>query len=106
MLQRPRSYSSSPGPDSTPARRSRWPERTLENTEEARDRLDRAVLLVIGMEDKLDALKRGVGSMLAMREREGGQNTEVLVTRPSERKVIELKGVSETRKSTTLGDFE
>ncbi|MFC7229249.1 N-6 DNA methylase [Salinirubellus salinus] len=80
-------------------------ERTVANTEEARDQLDRAVLATLGMSDRLDELKRAIEGLVAMRERDAGDNTEVLVTRPDEREVIELEGVSEARESTTLSDF-
>ena len=80
-------------------------DRTLENTEDDRDRLDRAVLSAMNMENQLDELKESIELMLAMREREGGQHTEVLVSRPSEREVIELEGVEAARESTTLTDF-
>lgn len=80
-------------------------DRTLENTEDERDQLDRAVLSAMGMEGRLDDLKQAIDLMLTMREREGGQHTEVLVSRPTEREVIELEGVETARESTTLGDF-
>ncbi len=80
-------------------------DRTLENTEDERDRLDYAVLSAMEMEDQLDELKEAIELMLAMREREGGQHTQVLVSRPSEREVIELEGVEAARESTTLSDF-
>ena len=40
-----------------------------------------------------------------MRERDAGDNTEVLVTRLEETEAIELEGVSTARGSTTLDDF-
>jgi type I restriction-modification system DNA methylase subunit len=80
-------------------------DRTVENTEEERDRLDRTVLSAMGMEDQFNELKEAIHLMLAMREREGGQHTQVLVSRPTEREIIELEGVEAARESTTLGDF-
>jgi hypothetical protein len=80
-------------------------ERTVENTEEERDALDRAVLSTLGMSDRLKELKQAIEGLVAMRERDAGDNTEVLVTRPEETEVIELEGVSTARESTTLNDF-
>lgn len=80
-------------------------ERTVENTMDERDRLDELVLEVIGMEDRVDELKEAIEHMIAMREKEGGEQTEVLVSRPSEREVIELEGVDAARETTTLSDF-
>ena len=80
-------------------------ERTVENTEDERDALDRTVLEAVGMEDRLDELKQAVAALVAMRERDAGDETEVLVTRPEETEVIELEGVSAARESTTLDEF-
>lgn len=81
-------------------------ERTVENTADERMQLDRAVLAAMGIEDRFDQLERSIKMMLAMREKEGGEKTEVLVNRPEKREVIELEGVAEARESTTLGDFD
>jgi len=80
-------------------------EHTVENTEDERDALDRTVLEAVGMEDRLDELKQAVAALVAMRERDAGDETEVLVTRPEETEVIELEGVSAARESTTLDEF-
>lgn len=81
-------------------------ERTVANTEAERDALDEAVLSTLGMTDRLDDLKQAVAGLVAMRERDAGDNTEVLVTRADEREVIDLEGVSQARESTTLDDFQ
>lgn len=80
---------------------------SVEKTEKERDELDRSVLSAIDMEDRLDDIKNGVEQMLRMREQAAGEDTEVLVDRPSkgEEEVIELAGVASARESTTLGDF-
>jgi hypothetical protein len=80
-------------------------ERTVEATEDARDRLDRAVLEAMGMDDRLDELKQAITGLLAMRKKEGGESTEVMVSREEEGEIIDLEGVSAARESTTLGDF-
>jgi len=80
-------------------------ERTIENTEEARDQLDHAVLKAMDMENRLDELKQAISALLAMRKKEGGESTEVMVSREEEGEIIELEGVSAARESTTLGDF-
>lgn len=79
---------------------------SINATEAERDALDRAVLATVGMEDRLDELKTAVTQSVMMREQAGGENTEVLVDRPTETEVIELAGVTHTRESATLGDFE
>jgi hypothetical protein len=81
-------------------------ERNVENTEEERTELDRAVLATLGMEDRVDDLRAAVEEQVALRERDAGERTEVLVNRPQETEVIDLEGVSETRESTTLSDFD
>jgi len=58
------------------------------------------------MGDRLHEIKDGVERMVAMREREAGEDTEVLVSRPDETEVIELEGVAKSRESTTLSDFQ
>jgi len=63
------------------------------------------VLAEVGLENKLDELKQAVELMITMREKGAGQHTEVLVDRAEKREVIDIKGVSEARESTTLGDF-
>lgn len=77
----------------------------LDAKEAERDRLDEAVLAPIGMDDRVDDLKQAVQRMLAIRREGAGEDTEVLVNRPSEREVIELEGVTEARESTTLDDY-
>lgn len=57
------------------------------------------------MENRLDELKQAVSGLVAMREKEAGERTQVMVQRPDEQEVIELEGVAETRESTTLNDF-
>lgn len=81
-------------------------ESSVETTEMERDELDRAILSVLDMEDRLEELKQSVRRLVAMREEESGESTEVLVERGEDREVIELAGVSEARESTTLGDFQ
>ncbi len=78
---------------------------SVEETESERDDLDTAVLAMMGMEDELGRLKAAVDGLVAMREKEAGERTEVLVDRPDEREVIDLAGVSQVRESTTLDDF-
>lgn len=78
---------------------------SVEATEEERDALDWAVLATIGMEDRLDELKEGVERLVLMREQAAGEDTEVLIDRPTESEVIELEGVAEARESTRLSDF-
>lgn len=81
-------------------------EASVERTETERDDLDRAVLAAIGMDGRLEEVKRAVNRMVKMREQAAGEATEVLVDRPEETEVIELEGVSKARESTTLGDFD
>jgi hypothetical protein len=80
--------------------------RTLGNTENERDKLDKAVLATLGMEDRLDELKQSVRKLVAMREKDAGKDTEVLIERVDDREVIDLAGVSETREITTFSDFD
>lgn len=86
------------------------PDVSLENEETERDALDRAVLSAIGLEDRVDEIRRAVAGLLAMREQGGGMNTGVLVERTSgtieDPEVIDLPGVSDARENTTIGDFE
>lgn len=78
----------------------------LELTEAERDELDRAVLSTIGLEERLDEVKQAVQTLLEIRERGAGEETEVLVERDSDEvEVIELEGVSMARESATLDDF-
>ena len=77
----------------------------LEAKEEERDELDRAVLSLIDMEDRLEELKRGVSSLVELRREGSGERTQVLVNRTDEKEVIELEGVAEARESTRLSDF-
>jgi hypothetical protein len=79
---------------------------SVDATEAERDTLDRAVLATVRMEDRLDELKTAVARLVLMREQAGGENTEVLIDRPTETEVIELKGVSQARESATLSDYE
>ena len=81
-------------------------ERNVQNTMEQRDKLDKKVLEAFGLDDRLDELKEAINQMIAMREKEAGEKTQVLVSRHDEREVIELEGVESARESTTLGDFE
>lgn len=81
------------------------PDPDKHEVEKERDALDRAVLAEMGLENKLDELKQAVELMITMREKGAGQHTEVLVDRAEKREVIDIKGVSEARESTTLGDF-
>jgi len=76
-----------------------------EAKEDERDELDRAVLSVLGMEDRLDELKQAVEGLVDMRRKSAGERTELLVERPDEKEVIELEGVEEAHESKTLGDF-
>jgi len=73
---------------------------------DARDDLDRAVLSTLGLDDRLDELKLAVQSMVEARDKGSGQHTQVLVTQPEEKEVIELAGVSEAHESATLSDYE
>ena len=41
-----------------------------------------------------------------MREQAGGENTEVLIDRPTEAEVIELEDVTQARESATLSDYK
>ena len=77
----------------------------LEAKEEERDELDRAVLSLIDMEDRLEELKRGVSSLVELRREGSGERTQVLVNRTDVKEVIELEGVAEARESTRLSDF-
>lgn len=72
---------------------------------EERDRLDELVLKTLGMGGRVDELKAAVEQMVTMREKEGGEQTEVLVGRPSSRETIELEGVEAARESTTLSEW-
>jgi hypothetical protein len=78
----------------------------VEEVEPERDALDKAVLATMDMTDRLDDLKEAVSALVAMREREAGEETQVLVDRVEEREVVDLAGVSSARESATLGDFE
>jgi len=73
--------------------------------ETAREDLDRTVLAAIGAEDQVEEVKQAVDALVANRREGAGEDTEVLVSREEEREVIELEGVEEARKSTTLDDF-
>lgn len=77
----------------------------LEEKEEERDALDRAVLATIGMEDRVDELKQAVETLVQLRRTGSGDEMEVLVNRSEETEVIDLEGVSEARESTRLTDF-
>lgn len=79
--------------------------RTVENTADEREELDRAVLATLGMEDRVDDLRDAVEEQVALREQDAGERTDVLVNRPQETEIIDLEGVTETRDSTTLSDF-
>jgi len=79
---------------------------SIDATEAERDALDQAVLATLGMEDRLDELKTAVARLVMMREQAAGENTEVLIDRPTESEVIELKGVTQARESATLSDYE
>jgi len=88
------------------AEKRHGPDPEVKDVEEERDELDRAVLSLMGLEDKVEDVKQAVELMVTMRERGAGQHTEVLVDRADEeREVINIEGVSEARESTTLGDF-
>lgn len=63
------------------------------------------MLATIGMEDRLDELKTAVGRSVMMREQAAGENTEVLIDRPTKTEVIELGGVTEARETKRLSDF-
>lgn len=58
------------------------------------------------MKDRFDELKTAVARLVMMREQAAGENTEVLIDRPTQTEVIELAGVTQARESTTLSDFE
>jgi type I restriction-modification system DNA methylase subunit len=77
----------------------------LEEKEEERDALDRAVLATMGMEDRVDELKQAVETLVKLRRTGSGEETSVLVHRTKEREVIELEGVAKARESTRLTDF-
>jgi len=79
---------------------------SVDATEAERDALDQAVLATIGMEDRFDELKTAVARSVTMREQASGENTEVLIDRPTETEVIELEGVTQARESATLSDYE
>jgi hypothetical protein len=79
---------------------------SINATEAERDALDQAVLATIGMEDRLGELKTAVAQLVLRREQAGGENTEVLIDRPTQTEVIELEGVTQARESATLNDFE
>jgi len=74
--------------------------------EDARDDLDRAVLSVLGLENRLDELKLAVQSMVEARDKGSGQHTQVLIDQPDEKEIIELAGVSNAHESATLSDYE
>lgn len=76
-----------------------------EEVDSARDELDRAVLSIIGAEDRLEDLKRATEQLLQIRSSEGGEDTQVLVERTEEREVIELEGVAEARETRQLSDY-
>jgi hypothetical protein len=80
-------------------------ERTVENTVEERRNLDKAVLAPLGMAGRVDELRKAVEELVALREQDAGERTQVLVDRPNETEVIDLEGVSKARESTTLDDF-
>jgi len=73
-----------------------------------RERLDRAVLATLGMEDRVDELKQEVSGLVKMREESAGDYTEVLINRTEEKEVIELRGMAQAREreSATLSDYE
>jgi hypothetical protein len=77
--------------------------------EAERDALDKAVLEVLGLEDRLDELKQAIENLVKSREMAAGQHTSVLVERlqraSGEDDAITLPGVAEARESTTLDDF-
>jgi hypothetical protein len=77
----------------------------LEAKEDERDELDRAVLSALNLENRLDELKQSVRKLVAMREKNAGEDTEVLVERSNDREVIDLAGVSEVSETTSLSDF-
>jgi hypothetical protein len=77
----------------------------LSEKEEERDELDRAVLATMGVEDRLDELKQAVDTLVDLRNKTAGEETEVLVNRTEEKEVIDLEGVAEARESTRLSDF-
>ena len=77
----------------------------LDEKEDERDELDRAVLATMGIEDRVDDLKQAVSALVDLRRKSSGEETEVLVHRTEEKEVIELEGVAEARDSTTLSDF-
>ena len=82
---------------------------SVDRTEPERDALDRAVLATMGMENRVPELKEAVSALVAMREREAGAETEVLVDRVrqiDDREVIDLAGVSSSTESATLSDYE
>lgn len=81
------------------------PDPSKKDVEDERDELDRAVLSVLGLGDKLNEVKQAVKLMITMREKGAGQHTEVLVDRGEEREVIDIAGVSSARESTTLNQF-
>lgn len=70
-----------------------------------RSKLDKAILSSIGMDDRFRELKDAVDFLVGLREQAAGEETDVLVTRPSEQEVIELEGVARSRESKTLDEF-
>ncbi len=63
------------------------------------------MLSALGMEDRLDEIKQSAKKQVAMREKDAGADTEVLVERSDDREVIDLAGVSEVTETTSLSDF-
>lgn len=84
-------------------------EPTHEETEEERDEIDKAVMEMLGMPDRLDELKSSIDMMLQMREEGAGELTTVLVGRESRTEdgseVIDLPGVEAARESTNITDY-
>lgn len=80
-------------------------EASVEATTSERDELDRAVLDPLGLGESQGEITRGVERLVELREQAAGQETEVMVSRPTESEVVELAGVEQSSDGTTLSDF-
>lgn len=61
--------------------------------------------LVLDLAGEHDQLPDLIGSLVLMREQAAGEDTGVLIDRPTESEVIELEGVTEAQESMRLTDF-
>jgi type I restriction-modification system DNA methylase subunit len=84
------------------------PDAGIEQKQEERDELDKAILRALDYENpelKLEKLNKEVNRLVNLRRKGSGQDTDVLIERVGEKEIIDLAGVAEARKSTTLDDF-